>query len=281
MRFIEVIYSPLCESTAAMLGQLRRWLADTDVTIQAYPFHQCPAALREQLRQDENCFIEVFYQGRRIDSVPLHREKLLSVLDLPCLPETSPLRRSPAGAILSVEALTAARKSGALTFHPITAETVQEEMGMCLCNYPFGDPPQEFHPACRALKASFFAEVWPLENVAGIYAKLQDSVVGLLEVLPRELLRKYGYMTGTRGKDSDVLTVGCYEVGRGMPRKTMLGLLMTQLETVFPQFHRKTLEGIGIPGWDDGFNPAWVYEAHGFIRTEQLSERVIVFTRTL
>ena len=31
MRTIDVVYSPLCEATSAMLGKLTRWLEGTDV----------------------------------------------------------------------------------------------------------------------------------------------------------------------------------------------------------------------------------------------------------
>ena len=33
MQIIEVVYSPLCEATGAMIGKLRQWLEGTDVQI--------------------------------------------------------------------------------------------------------------------------------------------------------------------------------------------------------------------------------------------------------
>ena len=54
-----------------------------------------------------------------------------------------------------------------------------------------------------------------------------------------EILRKYGYMTGTTGDDSTYLSIGCYEVGYGIPRIDMINLLMQQLTEVFPLFSRK------------------------------------------
>lgn len=72
-------------------------------------------------------------------------------------------------------------------------------MTMCLCNYPFGNPPKEFHESCRAIKTQVFLEVWGHEEIAGVFCTRKETVIGLLEVMPRELVKKYGYMTGTTG----------------------------------------------------------------------------------
>lgn len=152
---------------------------------------------------------------------------------------------------------------------------------MCLCNYPFGNLPKQFHESCMAIKAQVFSEVWSQEAVAGIYAKYRGTVIGLLEVMPREILRKYGYMTGTLGNDSSWLSIGCFEIGYGIPRVPMIDLLMQELETVYPAFHRRQLEGVGIYGWMDGFNPHWVYEKYGFEKVENLSENTVVMAKTM
>ena len=98
---------------------------------------------------------------------------------------------------------------------------------------------------------------------------MNDRVIGLLEVMPREILQKYGYMTGTAGNSDSYLTIGCYEVGYGVPRVEMLDALMENLEKVYPLFHRKYLEGIGI------------YEKHGYSRTEKLADNIIVMSKKL
>ncbi len=99
--------------------------------------------------------------------------------------------------------------------------------------------------------------------------------------MPREILKKHGYMTGTMGDDSEYLSVGCYEVGYGMPRVEMINLLMGKLEGVFSLFRRRRLEGVGIYGWEDGFNPYWVYEKYGFEKAESLEENTVVFSRRM
>lgn len=75
-------------------------------------------------------------------------------------------------------------------------------MSMCLTNYPFGNPPEQYHEGCTSLKAQVFSEVWKKEDIAGVFAVLDDRVIGLLEVMPREILHKYGYMTGSTGEES-------------------------------------------------------------------------------
>lgn len=83
MQTLEVVYSPICEATGAMIGKLKQWLAGTDISITIYPYHLCPQRLREKLKRDENCFIDVFYQGERIDSVPLHQDRIYAALGIP------------------------------------------------------------------------------------------------------------------------------------------------------------------------------------------------------
>ena len=71
MRQIDVVYSPMCEATAAMIEKLRIWLEGTDIQINLIPYHQLPS-YKKNLRKCENCFIDVYDRGRKIDTVPLH-----------------------------------------------------------------------------------------------------------------------------------------------------------------------------------------------------------------
>lgn len=281
MRTIEVIYSPICEATGAMIENLKQWLDGTGIQINIFPFNNCPQILKDKLKQDENCFIEVFYNGEKIDSVPLHQDKIYEACGIQsiALPEIDePIEPSSS---ITTEQLSKALEEGEIQFHPINQSNYTEEMTMCLCNYPFGNPPKQFHQKCMTIKAQVFSEVWAFEDIAGIYATYRGNVIGLLEVMPREILRKYGYMTGRTGNDSTYLSIGCYEIGYGIPRIDMLDLLMQKLEELFPLFHRKHLEGVGIYGWTDGFNPYWIYEKYGFQKTEKLSENTIVMSKSI
>ncbi len=281
MRTIDVVYSPLCEATGAMLGKLTQWLEGTDVQINAIPFNLCPQRLRKKFEKGENCFIDVFYGAERIDTVPLHQERVFAALGIKKEIEESDEERDAILVSFTPAQLIDKFKSEEIRFIPICQNNYLEEMSMCLCNYPFGNPPKQYHKNCVALKSQVFSEVWQMEEVAGIYAKYKETVIGLLEVMPREILKKYGYMTGTSGSDSKYLSVGCYEIGYGIPRVEMIDLLMNQLETIYPLFHRKQIEGVGVHGWDDGFNPYWVYKKYGFQEIEKLSESTVVMSKSI
>lgn len=281
MRTIEVVYSPLCEATGAMIEKLRKWFYGTDIEIKVFPFQLCPQRLKRKYQCGENCFIDVFYEGERIDSVPLHQDKLYKILDISFPLEQISSDKGAAKTEITHEELMEALSVGRITFHPIIKSNYTDEMTMCLCNYPFGNPPKEYHTICINIKKQVFEEAWRMEDIAGVYAKYENKVIGLLEVFPREMLKKYGYMTGTTGQDKEYLSIGCYEIGYGIPRVDMIGLLMEQLHTLFPLFHRKYIEGIGIYDWLDGFNPYWVYEKFGFRQAEKLSENVIVMSKKI
>jgi hypothetical protein len=56
---------------------------------------------------------------------------------------------------------------------PITKTSYMEEMSMCLHNYPFGNPPAQYHKDCIDIKSKIFEEVFEKESIAGIYAKIE------------------------------------------------------------------------------------------------------------
>jgi len=278
MKELEVIYSPLCEANGAFIGQLREWLDGKDVRLCMVPFDEAEESVKKD--RHENCFIDVFYNGKKIDSVPLHRKKIYAALGIE---EEAELEHpdTPEGPVMDTKELRHLLLRGEIEFLPITQENYLNEMSMCLTNYPFGNPPKRHHSACIELKARVFAEVFEKEKLAGVYAKYAGKAVGLVEVMPREILKKYGYRTGTRGKDADYLCVGCYEVGYGIPRIEMLDELMFRLITLLSCFSRPYLESIGILGWNDGFNPYWVYDKYGFQKEEELNANTAVLVKAI
>lgn len=280
MRHLEVVYSPLCEASGAFVGKLRAWLAGSDIQLTIMPYEVYAQRHDVSAYRAENCFIDVYDGEMLLDSVPLHREKLCAVLGIPPAPEP-PASEPQLSHPMSVENYRALRAAGRVEFLPITSENFREEMQMCLCNYPFGNPPEAFHADCMHIKSRVFEEVWRSEALAGVYARLNGVVIGLLEAFPREIVRRHGYMTGHGGLDADYLTVSCYEVGYGVPREAMLGDLMAQLLRRSARFHRRMLEGIGVPGCREGFNPYWVYEQNGFHVSESLSDTAFVMERAL
>ena len=235
----------------------------------------------------ENCFVDVFCGGKLIDSVPLNRNKIYSALGIATDDNSDGAENASDESYfsaqngLSAERLTELALNAEIIWAPITKETFAEEMTMCLKNYPFGNPPERFHERCACLKKRVFGEVWEKETCAGVYAKLNDKVIGLMEVFPREILRRHGFLTGTTGNDGDYLTVGCFEVGLGIPRKEMIDFLMSRLEKNYGLLRRKKLEGIGVYEWPEGFAPYWVYDKYGFNKKEEITDRRVVMEKTI
>lgn len=273
-----IIYSPLCEANGSFIEKLKQWVKGSgcDAEIEVYAFDSAPSIYRQQLPACENCFIDVLLNGKRIDTIPLHKELILKALHksekVQDILQNETFDNDDSDADVKLELL---QKD--ICFHAITEDNYMQEMQMCLKNYPRGNPPVAHHSKCIDIKKSVFSEIWKIETVAGIYAEYKGAVIGLIEVLPREMVKKYGYLTGTQGSDYEVLTVTCYEVACNIPRTIMLDALMSNLLKIKGKFSRRRLEGIGVLGCVDGFNPCWVYEAHGFSKTECLNENTFVW----
>jgi len=86
-------------------------------------------------------------------------------------------------------------------------------------------------------------------------------------------------MTGNMGNDNEHLTVGCYEVGYGMPRLEIIDELMRRLEMNYGLFRRRKIEGVGVYEWPDGFTPYWVYDKYGFKRQEAITDKKVVMMK--
>jgi len=170
---------------------------------------------------------------------------------------------------------------GELKWVPTTKDNFRDEMRLCIETYPYGSPLKRFHRRCIALKERVFAEVFTKECIAGVFAQWESKVVGFIEVFPREIIKKYGYLTGCCGNDKDYLTVGCLEVGYGIPRKEMIDELLYQLEQVYLQFNRHLLDGVGTFELNTGFTPYWVYDKYGFHRSETVGEGTVIMEKNI
>lgn len=106
-----------------------------------FPFNSCPQRLKNKFKQDENCFIDVFYNGERIDSVPLHQDKIYAACGIQGVVLQEIAEETELSPGITSEQLVQAHKSGEIHFYPINQSNYTEEMTMCLCNYPFGNPP--------------------------------------------------------------------------------------------------------------------------------------------
>lgn len=290
MKTIDVIYSPICEANGAFIGQLEEWLEGADVkinyisyndlTMKEIAWYKAKGLIGNDGRLTDSVFIDIFYNGILIDSVPIKKEKIEDALGIN-RKEYLQVKTTEVRDTISISQLRNAILRNEIKYIPITMSNYKDEMMMCLENYPYGNPPKRYHERCIELKKKIFTEVLERENIAGIYAKYQDKVIGLIEVFPREVIRKYGFLSGKKGKDEDYLTVGCYEVGFGVPRKEMIDELMFQLENNYSYFKRRYIEGIGVFECNEGFTPYWVYDKYGFNRTENITENKVVMEKLI
>ena len=167
MKSIEVIYSPLCEASIAFVGEINEWLNNTGVLVRSTPFDEMSRSQKELYvkngiliagRMSESCFTDIFFEEKLIDSVPLKKTKILSALNLAST--GSPCDRPvEAGENLSLQQVRAAIYDNSIQWIPITKETAQDEMTMCLRNYPHGNPPVRFHKECIEAKNNVFNKV--------------------------------------------------------------------------------------------------------------------------
>jgi hypothetical protein len=288
LKTVDIIYSPVCEYSAAFIRILSEWLENKNVTVNAVSYSDALKTKKDLLvrngiivndRLIESCFTEVFYKGLKIDSVPLDKEKIFSALGIVM---DSPYEENKASVIEKSKPEKDSQNilvNKEIEWIPITKETAADEMSMCLKNYPFGNPAVRFHKQCREMKSIVFNEVWEKENCGGVYAKRGNEVVGLLEVFPREILKKHGFLTGVKGNDDEYLTVGCYEVGYRMPRTEIIDGLMCNLLMVHKLFKRNKLEGVGVFEWPDGFTPYWVYDKYYFRMQEKLTVNKVIMEK--
>jgi len=290
MKSVTVVYSPLCVHNGAFLGQLKEWLNGKDIEIHAVPFNRITTREMEWYRSAElldkndlfkkSVFFDVFFEGKLIDTVPLKKKKIEKELEVQ-IQEKERAESDKSAKEISISEFRDLLFSDQIEWVQIDRTTFHDEMKLCIENYPYGNPPERFHQYCIKMKEKVFAEVFTKEDIAGIFARWQGEVIGLLEVFPREIIRQNGYLAGSQGKDKDYLTVGCFEVGFGVPRKEMIDELMFHLEASYPQFHRHLLEGVGMFEWNIGFTPYWVYDKYGFHRTETIIEAIVVMEKMI
>lgn len=289
MKELYAVYSPVCEANGAFLGQLQEWFDGTGVRINPVPFNKIDPEIKkwyvaEGLARDNGrfvstVFIDVFYEGKLIDSVPLSKEKIEKAMRIRLAGPCNEYLNSGPG--ISAEIFKALACENKIEWKTVNSSNYPEEMQMCLTNYPHGDPPERFRTHCINIKKQVFEEVFRKEDIAGLYGTYQNKVIGFIEVFPREILRFHGFLTGSAGPDEAHLTVGCLEIGKGIPRKEMIDELFFQLEPRLYLFKRNLIEGIGVYEWNEGFTPYWVYDKYGYKKSEHITENKVVMSKTI
>ncbi|MCB6437589.1 hypothetical protein LI213_16955, partial [Erysipelatoclostridium ramosum] len=88
--------------------------------------------------------------------VPLHKEQLYAALQIERnAEEDAPVFSKWNG--LTAEEFKNLLNKEKISFIPITKNNYLKEMSMCLTNYPFGNPPEQYHEGCTSLKAQVFS----------------------------------------------------------------------------------------------------------------------------
>jgi hypothetical protein len=288
LKEVHVVYSPVCEANGAFIGLLEEWLGPAGVRINLIPAHAISARELAWYREAgmvgddgklrSSVFIDVFCEGLLIDTVPLKRENMERFFGI-TIKESHEAKGCDGAETISPADFKNLLCHGEVKWIPITADSFAEEMTMCLQNYPHGNPPSRYHGRCKQLKEAVYREVFQIEDIAGVYGRWKEKVIGLLEVFPRNILQRHGFLTGNKGIDTEYLTVGCYEVGYGMPRIHVIDELMFQLEMLYPAFRRPYLEGVGVLEWQEGFTPYWVYDKYGFKQSQSITEKQVLMEK--
>jgi len=85
MKSVVAVYSPLCEQNGTFLSQLEEWLDSTGVELCEIPFDEITdrekewytsCGLLKNGRFTKSVLIDVFFEGKLIDSVPVKKENI-------------------------------------------------------------------------------------------------------------------------------------------------------------------------------------------------------------
>lgn len=290
MKKIEVLYSSVFESNVFFIEKLYKWLKNYNIEISIIPYNDFSIAQAKLYRNNdiiinnrmvESCLVDIFYEGKIIDSVPFERNKIYSALNIEYTGIDNEINKYTEynKNILTENELRNNIINNNIEWIPIMKDTIDEEMTINVFQHEYDDGCKKIKDKCYERKKKIFDEIWEKEECAGIYAKYNDNVIGILEVIPREIIKKYGSMTGVIGDNSEYLTCGCYEVVNGIPRIVLIDELMRQLENIYDMFSRKYIEGIGTYGNINYTIPYWVFDKYGFKRVEVIDEKKIVMQK--
>lgn len=164
-----------------------------------------------------------------------------------------------------------------MNIHPLTEETLDLELDLCLRCHPSGFTPRGSEvEEGRRLKKRFVREVLRRVRPAGFVAEVDGGPVALLELMPREYARRSGYITGAGGVEGETLTIVCLEVAHGYDRKEMMRVMVSHLARNLELFRPYGRIEVGAFPRDVDFHPAWVYREHGFRVAEDRVEALVL-----
>jgi len=172
-----------------------------------------------------------------------------------------------------------------LKLERLDAADPSRNLGMCLGRHPSGFAPE---PGAGerggSLKRHWLGSLDLPEGFFGVAASREESVVGILEVYPRRIAARAGYVTGTWGESDKILTMTCLEVARDEARQPVMEFLLEGLlkELAGSKHGFEHVEAVGIYGNLAGFNPYWLFDKYGFTRREErVPGKSVIMSRAL
>jgi hypothetical protein len=152
---------------------------------------------------------------------------------------------------------------------PLTEKTMELEIDLCLKFHPSGyKVPEDDAIQGRDAKKKFLKKVFEEVIPAGFIAIENGKPLALLELVPRKIAARNGYITGLKDIDEDTLTIVCLEVTSNQNRKQIMKIMVEHLVNNLELFKPFKMIEVGAFPQDVDFHPAWVYEDNGFTTVE-------------
>jgi len=161
-----------------------------------------------------------------------------------------------------------------LVARPLMTDQVEAGLDLCLRRHPSGTVPRPSAARAGAERKRRWLESLDLPGgFFGVGVWRGESLAGLLEVYPRPVAARAGFVCGLWGSDEEVLTVACLEVAAGERRhpvmEFLLEALLGELAARAQEAGFRHVEAYGRYEDLAGSNPYWLYAKYGFRRREE------------
>lgn len=308
---VEVVYTPQCPWCADWLAGFREELKGLDVDFQSYNLWDDPEPAWELLRGAglatrgatpmllRNVYAQAFVDGEAVgDGVPLEpgrlsRTAMVATGDRAARRGES-LARMGADTAGVTDARPAAPLAGGtpygrrlprtgevalglsgLSREALTVPVPGDAFDLCLRRHPSGiNPRPGAEDEGSGVKRRWLEGLRLPGGFYGVRALRGEQVVGIMEIYPREVSARAGFVTGNWEAPGGVFTITCLEVAREEPRQPVMEFLLEGLIDDFAarcddQTPPVYIEAFGVYGSLAGSNPYWLFEKYGFTRHEE------------
>lgn len=161
-----------------------------------------------------------------------------------------------------------------LVTRPLMVDEIEAGLDLCLRRHPSGMAPRPSAAQAGAGRKRRWLESLDLPGgFFGVGVWHGERLAGLLEVYPRPVAARAGFVCGLWGSDEEVLTVACLEVAAGESRHPVMELLLEALLGELAARAREAgfrhVEAYGRYEDLAGSNPYWLFDKYGFRRREE------------